>query len=63
MMNFSRLSNTALLTFWENVRRQVIADQAHGRRCRFVGKRRGLYMRKLKRELDRRQLEYPPMEI
>ncbi len=58
MMNFSRMSNETLLAFWENIRRQVLADQAHGRRCRFVGERGGVYVKKLQRELDRRQLQY-----
>jgi hypothetical protein len=62
MLDFSRLSNQALLAFWENIQRQIISAQAQGRRDRFVGEHSGLFMRKLKRELDRRQLQYAPIQ-
>ncbi len=62
MVDLSRKSNETLLAFWENIRRQVIADQAHGRGCRFAGERAGAYLKQLRRELDRRQLQYAPIQ-
>jgi hypothetical protein len=61
MMDFSRLSDKALLAYWENIQRQIISDQAYGRRYR-LGKHNRMFVRKLKRELDRRQLHHAPIQ-
>jgi hypothetical protein len=61
-MNFSSSNDRSLLTLWESVRRQVIADRAASGRCRFVGQHVRAYAEALRSEMDRRQLKYPPIE-
>jgi hypothetical protein len=36
-MNFSDSKDEGLLSLWESVRRQVLANRANGGRCRFAG--------------------------
>jgi hypothetical protein len=36
-MDFFKLESQTLLSLWESVRRQVLADRANGGRSRFIG--------------------------
>jgi hypothetical protein len=57
-MNFSRSKDESLLTFYENIRRQVEADMQSGGRYRFAGDGVKQYADKLREEMDRRRLRY-----
>lgn len=60
-MDFSSSNNQSLLSLWESVRRQVLADRANGGRCRLVGHHQRTYAELLRAEMDRRELKYPPI--
>lgn len=60
-MNFSDSKDESLLSLWESVRRQVFADRANGGRSRFVGANLRAYAELLRSEMDRRQLNYAPI--
>jgi len=58
-MNFSRSKDESLLAFYENIRRQVEADDLQaGGRYRFAGDGVKQYADQLKEEMDRRRLRY-----
>lgn len=58
-MNFSRSNDESLLAFYENIRRQVEADDLQaGGRYRFAGDGVRQYADQLKEEMDRRRLCY-----
>ncbi|MDH2348502.1 hypothetical protein [Bradyrhizobium sp. SSUT77] len=57
-MNFSSSKDQTLLSLWESVRRQVLADRANGDRSRFVGDNLRSYAELLRSEMDRRELKY-----
>lgn len=61
-MNFSDSKNESLLSIWESVRRQVLANQANGGRSRFVGRNLRAYAELLRSEMDRRKLKYTPID-
>jgi hypothetical protein len=61
-MNFSNSENESLLSIWESVRRQVLANQASGGRSRFVGRNMRAYAELLRSEMDRRELKYTPID-
>lgn len=61
-MNFSDSKNESLLSIWESVRRQVLANQASGGRSRFVGRNLRAYAELLRSEMDRRELKYMPID-
>jgi hypothetical protein len=61
-MNFSDSSDECLLHYYESVRRQVIADSQSGRRYRLVGANVREYADRLKDEIDRRRLEFRPID-
>ncbi|WFU14617.1 hypothetical protein [Bradyrhizobium sp. CB3481] len=60
-MNFSSSKDEGLLSLWESVRRQVLADRANGGCCRFVGNNLRTYAELLCLEMDRRELKYTPI--
>jgi hypothetical protein len=62
VMNFSDSKNESLLSIWESVRRQVLANQASGGRSRFVGRNLRAYAELLRSEMDRRELKYTPID-
>src|SRR3954447_14214822 len=57
-MNFSSSEDQTLLSLWESVRRQVLADRANGGRSRIVGDNLRNYAELLRSEMDRRELKY-----
>ena len=57
-MNFSNSRDQTLLSLWESVRRQVLADRANGGRSRIVGDNLRTYAESLRSEMDRRELKY-----
>jgi predicted metal-dependent peptidase len=61
-MNFSNAKDESLLVFYESVRRQVQADIQAGRNYRIVGVFARQYAEKLREELDRRQLQFTPID-
>lgn len=61
-MNFSDSKNESLLSIWESVRRQVLANQASGGRSRCVGRNLRAYAELLRSEMDRRELKYTPID-
>jgi hypothetical protein len=60
-MNFSGANDQGLLSLWESVRRQVMAERASGGRRRFVGDNVRVYADLLRSEMDRRELKYEPI--
>jgi hypothetical protein len=60
-MNFSSSKDEGLLSLWESVRRQVVADRVNGRRSRVVGGNLRAYAELLRSEMERRKLEYAPI--
>jgi hypothetical protein len=60
-VNFSSSRDESLLSLWESVRRQVLADRADGGRSRFVGDNLRAYAELLRSEMDRRELKYTPI--
>jgi hypothetical protein len=61
-MNFSDSNDHSLISLWESVRRQVVADRASGGRSRFVGDNVRAYADLLRSEMDRRKLKYTPID-
>ena len=61
-MNFSSSRDEGLLSLWESVRRQVLANRANGGRCRFVGDNLRSYAELLRLEMERRELKYTPID-
>ena len=61
-MNFSFSKDERLLAFYENVRRQVEMDLRSGGRYRFAGEGVKQYADKLREEMDRRRLQFTPID-
>ena len=61
-MDFSNSKDEGLLSLWESVRRQVLADTANGGRSRCVGNNLHAYAELLCAEMNRRALKYMPIE-
>ena len=61
-MDFSILKDEGLLSLWESVRRQVLADLASGGRSRFVGNNLRAYAELLRSAMNRRELSYTPID-
>ena len=59
-MNLSNLKDETLLSFYENVRRQVEAEKFA--KYRFTGKSVKEYAEQLREEMDRRRLKFTPIE-
>jgi len=62
MSNFSASKDESLLSFYENVRRQVESDKRSGGRYRLAGESVKQYADRLREELDRRRLRFSPIE-
>jgi hypothetical protein len=60
-MDFSSSKDQTLLSLWESVRRQVVADRANGGRSRFVGDNLRTYAQLLRSEMNRRGLKHTPI--
>jgi hypothetical protein len=61
-MSFSKVKDESLIVFYENVRRQVRADMQSGGRYRFVGESTKQYADTLCEEMDRRRIEFAPID-
>lgn len=59
-MNYSQMKDERLLAFYENVRRQVALDS--GSRYRFAGEGVRAYAERLREEMDRRRLDFTPID-
>lgn len=61
-MNFSQSKDERLLAFYENVRKQVELDKKAGGRYRLAGDGVKQYADNLREEMDRRRLNYYPID-
>jgi hypothetical protein len=61
-MKFENAKDESLLYFYESVRRQVEADMLSGGRYRVVGDSARQYADKLREEMDRRRLQFTPID-
>jgi hypothetical protein len=62
-VKFSSSPDESLLSLWESVRRQVLADRVNGGRSRFVGDNLRAYAELLCSEMVRRELKYTPIDL
>ena len=62
MINFSQTKADRLLAFYDGVRRQVELDKQAGGRYRLAGDGVRQYAEKLREEMDRRRLQFTPIE-
>jgi hypothetical protein len=60
-MDFPNSKDGGLLSPWESVRRQVLADLANRGRSRFVRNNLRAYAELLRSEMNRRELNYTPI--
>jgi hypothetical protein len=61
-MDFARSNDQSLLSFYESVRRQVVADRCLSGRVRFVGETTKHYADLLTKEMERRRLTFTPID-
>jgi hypothetical protein len=61
-MNFSQTKDERLLAFYENIRHQVHLDVQLGSRYRLIGEGVKQYADKLREEMDRRRLQFTPID-
>jgi len=61
-MKLSSSKDERLLVFYENIRRQVEMDMRSGSRYRFAGEGVKEYADKLREEMERRRLQFTPIE-
>ena len=61
-MDFVHSKDESLLTLYESVRRQVDADLKLGGRYRLAGDGVRKYADKLRAEMDRRRLQFKPID-
>ena len=57
-VNFSQSKDERLLAFYDGVRQQVEIDRRAGNRYRFAGEGVKRYAEQLRKEMDRRRLNY-----
>jgi hypothetical protein len=60
-MSFANTKNESLIVFYENIRQQVNADMQSGGRHRFAGESVKQYADRLKEEMDRRRMQFTPI--
>jgi hypothetical protein len=61
-MDFARANDHSLLSFHESVRRQVEADKFLSGKVRFVGDTAKQCAKRLREEMERRRLQFTPIE-
>jgi hypothetical protein len=61
-MNFSQTKDERLLAFYENIRHQVHLDAQLGSQYRLIGEGVKQYANKLREEMDRRRLQFTPID-
>ena len=62
MTNFSQSKDERLLAFYDNVRHQVELDNRSGGRYRFAGEGVKQYAERLREEMERRRLQFTPID-
>ena len=62
MMNYSNSKDERLLSYYDDVRRQVELDDLSGGRYRLAGDGVKQYAERLREEMDRRRLQFTPIE-
>ena len=62
MMNYSNSKDERLLSYYDDVRRQVELDNLSGGRYRLAGDGVKQYAERLREEMDRRRLQFTPIE-
>jgi hypothetical protein len=61
-MKFANVSDKGLLTFYESVRGQLLADERLGGRVRLAGDSVRRYTTELQAEMTRRQMRFTPID-
>jgi site-specific DNA-adenine methylase len=61
-MDFSNSNDDVLLCFYDSVRQQVDLDNRAGGRYRFAGESVKEYAERIREEMDRRRLNFKPIE-
>jgi hypothetical protein len=61
-MNLPEMKSERLLAYYENVRRQVQIDKQTGVELRFAGEGMKQYAERLRAEMERRRLNFSPIE-
>lgn len=61
-MNYSNSKDERLLSYYDDVRRQVELDNLSGGRYRLAGDGVKQYAERLREEMDRRRLQFTPIE-
>ena len=60
-MRLEKLADKSLITLYETLRRQATAANWPGLRSRVVGENTRAYAQKLRAEMERRQLQFTPI--
>jgi hypothetical protein len=61
-MTLEKLADKNVLRLYENIREQVAADRRSRSRYRFMGETVKKYAERLRNEIDRRRLDYRPID-
>ncbi len=61
-MRFANVSDKSLLSYYESVRRQLLADERLGGGFRLIGENVKQYAAELQAEMTRRQIGFTPIE-
>jgi hypothetical protein len=62
VLEFSTARDETLIAFYESVRRQVEADKQSGGRSRLVGASTRQYADTVREEMDRRRMNFTPID-
>jgi len=62
VMNYSNSKDERLLSYYDEVRRQVELDNLSGGRYRLAGDGVKQYAQRLREEMDRRRLRFTPID-
>jgi hypothetical protein len=62
MNDFENLTDETILKLYAGVREQVAADVRSGSRHRFMGETAKQHAERLRSEIDRRRLQYSPID-
>lgn len=61
-MRLENLGDKGLIALYESLRRQILAANGAGLRCRVIGQNTKDYAQRLRAEMERRQLKFTPIE-
>lgn len=62
MMRPANLKDHSLIALYESVRRQTLTQQGAALRSRVIGANTKTYAEKLRAEMERRQLQFTPID-